>query len=169
MPHIAVSNRQRVRAKSLRQSMTRAEILLWRYLKAHRIDGLGFRRQVPMRNYVADFVCHDARLIVELDGESHDFDARQRSDRIRDAWFHSQGYSILRFTNAEVLGNLAGVVEAIRDECRTRPDVPPSLSLPHKGGGNDQTHADQSDQSLAPSTDRSSKALQGKAVARPRP
>ena len=73
--------------------MTRAETLLWRYLKAHRIDGLGFRRQVPMRGYVADFACHAARLIVELDGESHDFESRQRSDLARDAWLRSQGYA----------------------------------------------------------------------------
>src|SRR6185436_11308134 len=105
MPHAVVGERQRNRAKQLRQSMTRAETLLWRYLKAHRVDGLGFRRQVPMRGYVADFACHSARLIVELDGESHDFESRQRSDQQRDAWFKSQGYTVLRFTNAQVLSN----------------------------------------------------------------
>src|SRR5258707_13899756 len=99
MPHAAVSAQQRNRAKSLRTWMTRAETLLWRYLKAHHVDGLGFRRQVPIRGYVADFVCHSAHLIVELDGESHDFDSRQRHDERRDAWFASQGYAVLRFTN----------------------------------------------------------------------
>src|SRR3954468_8018771 len=98
MPHAAVSERQRHRAKSLRRTMTRAETLLWRYLKAHHINGLGFRRQAPMRAHVADFACHAARLIIELDGESHDFDSRQRGDRQRDEWFRSQGYTVLRFT-----------------------------------------------------------------------
>src|SRR5437899_3977384 len=106
MPHAVVSERQRGRAKQLRQTMTRAETLLWRYIKAHRIDGLGFRRQVPIGPYVADFVCHSACLIVELDGESHDFASRQQNDQVRDAWFQSQSYSVLRFTNEQVLANL---------------------------------------------------------------
>jgi very-short-patch-repair endonuclease len=135
MPHSNVSTQHRQRAKQLRASMTRAETLLWRYIKAHRIDGLGFRRQVPIRSYIADFVCHSARLVVELDGESHDFLERQRHDARRDVFFRSQGYRVLRFANEDVLSNLEGVVEAIRiaaSECA----VPPSLTLPHKGGGN---------------------------------
>jgi very-short-patch-repair endonuclease len=142
MPHAAVSQQQRGRTKSLRQSMTRAETLLWRYLKAHHIDGLGFRRQVPFRGFIADFVCHAARIVVELDGEPHDFIARQKSDQTRDAWFRSQGYTVLRFTNDQVLTNLAGVVESIRNAASSRlKKEPPSLSLPHKGGGNAQSTA----------------------------
>ena len=80
MPHAVVSGRQRSRAKQLRQAMTRAETLLWRYLKANRLNGLGFRRQVPIRNYIVDFVCMSVKLIVELDGESHDFEERQRAE-----------------------------------------------------------------------------------------
>jgi len=120
MPHVIVAKRQRARAKELRQAMTRAETLLWRYLKAHHIDDLGFRRQVPMQNYIADFVCHSARLVVEIDGESHDFASRQRRDQRRDAWFRSQGYTVLRFTNDDVLKNLEGVVEAIRAAASAR-------------------------------------------------
>lgn len=100
--------------------MTRAETLLWRYLKAHHIDGLGFRRQVPMGSYVADFVCHAGKLIVELDGEPHDFVSRQHADQKRDAWFESQGYTVLRFTNADVLSTLEGVVEVIRQTASSR-------------------------------------------------
>src|SRR5215831_14740443 len=114
MTHALVGKHQRGRAKTLRQTMTRAETLLWRYLKAHHVDGLGFRRQVPMHVYIADFVCHSARLVVELDGETHDFESRQRSDRERDAWFESQGHAVLRFTNQDVMTNLSGVVETIR-------------------------------------------------------
>jgi very-short-patch-repair endonuclease len=121
--------------------MTRAETLLWRYLKAHHVEGLGFRRQVPMKRYVADFVCHAARLVVELDGETHDFASSQNNDRARDAWFRSQGYAVLRFTNDQVLTNLEGVVELIRQTAATQREAPPSLSLPHKGGGNPQTTA----------------------------
>src|SRR5712671_1133200 len=114
MPHAVVSERQRGRAKQLRQAMTRAETLLWRYLKANRIDGLGFRRQVPFRNYIADFVCMSAKIIVELDGESHDFEERQKADQVRDAFFASEGFQVLRFTNEQLMSNLEGVVEAIR-------------------------------------------------------
>ena len=56
--------------------MTRAETLLWRHLKANRMDGVGFRRQVPIKNYIADFVCFSSKLVIELDGESHDFEER---------------------------------------------------------------------------------------------
>src|SRR3977135_1426650 len=99
MPHAVVSERQRGRAKQLRRTMTRAENLLWRYLKADRRGGPGFRRQVPIRNYIADFICFSVKLIVELDGESHDFDERQKADRRRDAFFASEGFHVLRFTN----------------------------------------------------------------------
>jgi very-short-patch-repair endonuclease len=141
MPHAIVSPRQRNRAKQLRRTMTRAEVLLWRQLKAHHIDGLGFRRQVPIGRYIADFICHEAQIIVELDGESHDFESRQRSDQQRDAWFVSQGFAVLRFTNDDVMKSLEGVVTVIRNTARSRLNVPPSLSLPHKGGGNPQTSA----------------------------
>jgi very-short-patch-repair endonuclease len=119
--------------------MTRAETLLWRHLKANRLEGIGFRRQVPMKNYIADFISHSTRLIVELDGESHDFVSRQSADKARDAWFESQGYLVLRFTNDEVLRNLRGVAQAIIEAANSRRIAPPSLSLPHKGGGNPQT------------------------------
>jgi|SRR3954447_6258507 very-short-patch-repair endonuclease len=136
MPHAAVSERQRNRAKQLRQAMTRAETLLWRYLKAGRIDGVGFRRQVPFRNYIADFVCLSAKLIIELDGESHDFEERVKRDQARDAFFVSEGFQVLRFTNQQVMCNLEGVVEAIRRATAScASGLPPSPALPHKGGG----------------------------------
>jgi very-short-patch-repair endonuclease len=146
MPHTAVGEQQRSRAKRLHTTMTRAETLLWRYIKARRIDGLLFRRQVPMHKYIADFVCHSQRLIVELDGESHDFESRIAQDAERDAWFVSQGYSVLRFANEEVLSNLSGVVEVIRSSATSRLNQTPlSLSLPHKGGGNPQTKTEQAE------------------------
>jgi very-short-patch-repair endonuclease len=142
MPHAVVSERQRDRAKQLRQAMTRAETLLWRYLKANRIDGLGFRRQVPIRNYVADFLCFSAKLIIELDGESHDFEERQKADQARDAFFVSEGFQVLRFTDEQVMSNLEGVVETIRQTAASRASgLPPSPTLPHKGGGSGESGA----------------------------
>jgi very-short-patch-repair endonuclease len=113
--------------------MTRAETLLWRYLKADRLDGLGFRRQSPMGNYIADFVAHSCKLVVEVDGESHDFEERIRHDERRDQWFAAQGYRVLRFTNDDVLKNLEGVVMMIRQASEQA--APLSLALPRKGGG----------------------------------
>jgi very-short-patch-repair endonuclease len=140
MPHAKVSTQQRSRAKQLRQAMTRAETLLWRYIKADRIDGLGFRRQMPIRNYIVDFACLSARLIVELDGESHDFEERQKAIQNRDAFFESEGFQVLRFTNDEVMSNLEGVVEVIRQAAKVRMrGLPPSPTLPHKGGGSRRT------------------------------
>jgi very-short-patch-repair endonuclease len=142
MPHAVVSERQRVRAKQLRRTMTRAETLLWRYIKANRIDGLGFRRQVPFQNYIADFVCFVPKVVIELDGESHDFVERQNADRNRDAFFAEQGFEVLRFTNEQVMSNLEGVVEAIRQAIAQRAGgSPPSPTLPHKGGGSGETGA----------------------------
>ena len=135
MPHVKVSDLQRSRARKLRQTMTPAEILLWRHIKAHRIDGLGFRRQVAIGPYVADFVCHGARLIIELDGESHEFFSQVSHDNRRDAWFASQGYIVLRYVNEDVFSNLAGVVEAIRAAAAGRSDLPPFLTLPRRTSG----------------------------------
>jgi very-short-patch-repair endonuclease len=142
MPHTVVSPRQRNRAKQLRQAMTRAETLLWRYVKADRIDGLGFRRQVPIQNYIADFICMSAKIVVELDGESHDFEERQTADQNRDAFFISEGFQVLRFTNEQVMANLEGVVETIRQTAANRVrGLPLSPTLPHKGGGSRDTTA----------------------------
>jgi very-short-patch-repair endonuclease len=108
--------------------------LLLRYLKAHHVDGLGFRRQVPMQSYIADFVCFSARLVTELDGESHDFESRQTRDRTRDAWFEAQGFTVLRYTNNDVLTNLTGVVAHIRETANARLAATPHPNPPPQGG-----------------------------------
>jgi very-short-patch-repair endonuclease len=105
--------------------MTRAETLLWRHLKASRLGGLGFRRQSHMGNSIADFVAHSCKLVVEVDGESHDFESRLRHDERRDAWFASRGYRVLRFTNDDVMKNLEGVVLAIGLAAESKPHPPP--------------------------------------------
>ena len=134
MPHTWVSDIQRARAKQLRRTMARAETLLWRHLKAHRLARLAFRRQSPMGNYIADFVAHSRKLVVEVDGESHDFEERIRHDEMRDRWFASRGYRVLRFTNDDVMRNLEGVALAILQAAEQA--APPSLALPRKGGAN---------------------------------
>src|SRR5262245_60615014 len=107
MPHRSISNRTRSNARSLRKDMTDAERLIWYRLRAHRFYDCSFRRQFPIGRYVVDFVCLEARLIVEIDGHQH---AENRRDNERDAWLRSQGFVVLRFWNNDVLMNLSGVL-----------------------------------------------------------
>jgi very-short-patch-repair endonuclease len=111
--------------------MTEAEKRIWFRLRAHRLDGAPFRRQFPVGTYIIDFVCLDARVIVEIDGGQH---AESRRDKMRDAWLASQGFVALRFWNNEVLSNTNGVIEKIVEVLNAQ--SPPSLTLPRKGGGN---------------------------------
>jgi very-short-patch-repair endonuclease len=101
-------------ARRLRRDMTNAEATLWRTLRGSRIDGLKFRRQVPVGPYIADFLCFQRRLIVELDGAPHDSEERQSRDRVRDEWLREQGYLVLRFANDLVIGGGDIVVDKIR-------------------------------------------------------
>jgi very-short-patch-repair endonuclease len=99
--------------------MTDAERLLWSKLKANQL-GVKFRRQQPIENYIVDFVCFNKKLIIELDGGQH-FESKK--DRLRDKWFQRNGFRILRFWNNEVLGNIEGVLEVIREKI-TLPLIP---------------------------------------------
>ena len=97
MAHAHVDRRKRQFAKQLRRKMTDAEARLWTELRAHRLTDLHFRRQVPIGAYIADFVAHEPKLVVELDGEQHALGASPSRDAARDAWFASQGYTTLQF------------------------------------------------------------------------
>ncbi len=101
---------QRDFAKALRQNMTDAEQLLWRHLRAHRLDGQKFRRQQPVGPYVVDFVHFGARVIVEADGGQHNDSA---DDQARDAWLAEQGFKVLRFWNDQILQGTDSVLEVI--------------------------------------------------------
>lgn len=103
----------RHRARSMRVDATPAEAMLWQALRDRRLGGFKFRRQVPLKGYILDFVCFDARLIVEVDGGQH---GESVSDSRRDAVFRTDGFRVLRFWNDEVTGNLNGVCLAIRAE-----------------------------------------------------
>ncbi|MCS3806456.1 very-short-patch-repair endonuclease [Chromobacterium alkanivorans] len=97
-------------AKSLRRNMTDAEQLLWKQLRAHRLNGEKFRRQQIIGPYIVDFVHFGARLIIEADGGQHH---ESRSDAARDAWLQTQGFSIMRFWNHDILRNRDTVLETI--------------------------------------------------------
>ena len=102
--------KQRDFAKQLRRNMTDAERLLWKHLRAHRLNGHKFRRQHPVGPYIVDFVHLGAMLIVEADGGQHNESA---DDATRDAWLQSQGFKVLRFWNNEILGETEAVLTAI--------------------------------------------------------
>ncbi len=111
MPNWQIRNT--TRARSLRNQATPAERALWQHL-ARGQTGAKFSRQMPIGPYYADFLCRELKLVIELDGHSHDV-APER-DAVRDAWMAEQGFTVLRFANAEVSGNVEGVVTAIRLE-----------------------------------------------------
>jgi very-short-patch-repair endonuclease len=128
-PNWRVSRTLRGRAKALRQGMTDAERIVWHAVRAHRLNGATFRRQAPIGPYVVDFVCHAAKLIIELDGGQH-FEPKQIAhDERRRGYLATQGYRVLRFNNLEVIKNKSGVLEtiaaAIGNAAFPLPDPPP--------------------------------------------
>ncbi len=125
------------RARAMRKAMTPPEARLWVGLKALRREGYHFRRQAPVRGYFLDFVCFSHRLILEVDGASHQADERAQKDRIRDAVFAQEGFRTLRFDNAMIRDNLGDVVEFVRRALEAHP-TRSSLRAdhpPHEGEG----------------------------------
>jgi very-short-patch-repair endonuclease len=115
-------------AKHLRRRGTEAEKLLWNHLRAKQLHGLRFRRQEPIGRYIVDFLCYEVRMVIEVDGGQH-AGAKVR-DNERDEWLTSQGFNVLRFWDNEVLMNVEGVLENIKDQ------VSPSPSPSRQGRGN---------------------------------
>ena len=107
------------RAKTLRRTMSPPEIVLWLALK-ERPAGLKFRKQHPSGPYVADFYCHAAGLIIEIDGSAHDFGDRPARDGRRDAWFRMRGLAVMRIAAADVSRDLDAVVRGIVNLAATR-------------------------------------------------
>ncbi len=105
-------------ARSLRRNATGIERILWDVLRDRRLNGLKFRRQVPLGPYVADFACFDPKVIVEADGTQH---AGSAHDQARDAWFRRRGFVVLRFWNHEVTTNPHAVLERISAASRQLP------------------------------------------------
>ena len=112
------------RARRLRSDATDAERALWRRLRSRSLGGHKFVRQEPIGPYTVDFICREARLIIEVDGGQH---ADNRHDLIRDQWLASHNYRVLRFWNNDVLGNVAGVLETIATALADSPPHPPRI------------------------------------------
>ena len=114
------------RARRLRREMSLPEVLLWKQLQV-RPGGFRFRKQFPIAPYTADFACLSARLLIEVDGEAHALAERATRDEQRDRLTAQAGFRTLRIAATDVLGNIAGVVEAIVIACREAGPPPPSL------------------------------------------
>jgi len=146
MPAKNIVTRQKVsrvlaeRTKTLRKTMTAEEHVLWGHLRANRLHGHHFRRQQIIGRFIADFYCHAANLVVEIDGPIHD--DRRSYDRERDAIIAAHGLTILRFHNEQVQQDLTTVLATIAQACNdaaVRSTVPSSPgSGEGKGRGNPQ-------------------------------
>ena len=120
-------------AQQLRENMTDAEKHLWWKIKTKQVKGLIFYRQKPIGEYIVDFYCPKAKLVIEIDGSHHFIGETMEYDRIRDDYLSSLGLRVLRFTNTDVLKNIKGVLEKIEEEiekiplspCEKIPLIPP--------------------------------------------
>ena len=135
-----LSNQTRTRAKTMRKSLTKAEVRLWARLKGQACEGFKFRRQHPVGRFFADFACSEAKLIVEVDGDAHQGIQAQMYDSERTAFLESQGWAVIRFTNAAVLHETSQVVEQIAQSLlilRPHREAPSGLAghLPHAQEG----------------------------------
>ena len=101
------------KARILRENMTEPEKQLWERLSKNQLEGLKFRRQHPILFYIADFYCHALHLIIEIDGGYHDTIEQKLKDDKRTERLRSNGITLIRFRNEEVLNNIDGVIEEI--------------------------------------------------------
>ncbi len=120
-------------ARELRRDGTEAERYLWNRLRSRQLGGFKFRRQATVGPYIADFLCVEARLIIEADGGQHTVD----SDAKRAAYLKAQGLRVLRFWNNDILQNPEGVLETILEAAQARDEtkLPSPNPLPHAGEG----------------------------------
>jgi very-short-patch-repair endonuclease len=111
---------------------------MWKYLRSFRPYGARFRRQAPIGSYIADFAWLSARIVIEVDGSTHEGEAAQERDRRKDDFLRSQGFKMFRVTDNDVIANSADafskIDEAIRSKLKTPPPAPP-----HKGEGSRRT------------------------------
>ena len=103
------------RARELRANQTEAESCLWSLLRNRQMYGFKFRRQHQFGDYIADFYCHEAQLVIECDGSIHQTNENWQHDQARDAYMVGQGLRVLRFKNEDVLNNTDEVVRKIAE------------------------------------------------------
>ena len=122
------------RAQELRSSATSAEKKLWRALKRLPLPNTHFRRQVPIGSFVVDFACYGSRLIVEVDGPSHSYEAQEKRDAKRTHFLEAQGFRVLRFWNDAVYNDLESVIDTILAALSTHPPLDGEGRRAKRGG-----------------------------------
>jgi very-short-patch-repair endonuclease len=108
-------------AKSLRKKITPAEKLLWENLRNRKLNNIKFRRQHPIERFVADFYCHEKKLVIELDGGIHNVPNQKEYDDGRTAEIEKYNIRIIRFKNEEILNNIKNVLEKIKEIINSSP------------------------------------------------
>ena len=122
-------------ANELRKRMTKTEACLWKYvLKNRQMKGYQFRRQRPVLNYIADFMCLELCLVIETDGGYHDSPEVQELDRMKDRELAEVGITVLRFPNWEVLNHITDVSIKIENWIEENVSAPPPAPRQRKGG-----------------------------------
>ncbi len=120
---------------SHRSNPTQAEDILWNLLKTEKLAGYKFRRQHIIGNYIADLVCLDRRLVIEIDGLIHQHPENKESDEIRTKWLNEQGFKVIRVTNEEVLNKTAQTLELITSTLKNQTGLNESSNLSSPFGG----------------------------------
>ncbi len=125
----------RSRARELRKNQTLAEAWIWKNIRAHRLGGFQFKRQVPIGSYIVDFYCHQKRLVIELDGGQHNTAEAVQYDTRRTQYLNAKGLKVLRFWNNEVFQQKEVVLRQIWNSLMSGP--PPDfgkakISLPQR-------------------------------------
>ena len=111
-------------ARELRKRQTDAERALWNKLRSKQIEGVKFRRQQPIGPYIVDFVSLERKLIIEIDGGQHNERKVREKDQEREEWLKEKGYQTLRFWNNDVLTNIEGVLERIKENLEGKTPSP---------------------------------------------
>ncbi len=117
---------EKAKRQQLRRNMTKAEFMLWQKLKGKQLEGVKFRSQYGVGQFVVDFYCPELKLAIEIDGDSHFQDGAQEYDWARQAFIESVGIRFLRITNDDVYKNLEDVLERIIYKIGELRDNPPS-------------------------------------------
>lgn len=103
-------------ANALRKNMTKAEASLWKYaLRAKQMRGYAFRRQRPVLNFIADFMCKELLLVIESDGLTHHDENTAQNDRAKEEALENAGFYVLRFSDETVLNDIKGVTQSIEN------------------------------------------------------
>lgn len=116
-------------ANNLRKNMTKSEACLWKYaLRAGKLNNWQFRRQRPVLNFIADFMCKELLLIIELDGYTHNFESTIEKDKIKEKALTEVGFKVIRFNDEEVLNDLDNVIRVVEQQVEERSvelNIPP--------------------------------------------